>query len=176
MLREVCDSEVLPFAARRGTDALRRIQNLMVTQAEDKGMFSMPLVQEELSVGRRHVETGQGIRVHKTVSEETWRIDDTVLRQQLDIEHVPVNAWVDGELPVQRQEGATLVIPVLEEVLVVEKRVRLKEEIRITAHSQGEPVSSTVVLRSEHAQVERFGERAGQRHEQPHDQSHEPPH
>ena len=131
----------------------------MATQAEDKGMLRMPLIQEELAIGRRLVETGQGVRVHKTVSEETWRVDDTVMRQQLDIEHVPVNAWVEGELPVQRHEGATLVIPVLEEVLVVQKRVRLKEEIRITAHARSEPVSSTVVLRTEQAGVERFDER-----------------
>ena len=133
----------------------------MATQAEDSGddgMLRMPLVHEELSVGRRSVETGQGIRVHKTVSEETWRVDDAVLRQQLAIEHVPVNAWIEGELPVQRHEGATLVIPVLEEVLVVQKRVRLKEEIRITAHTRSEPVSSTVVLRTEHASVQRFDE------------------
>ncbi len=140
----------------------------MATQAEDKGMFSMPLVQEELAVGRRTVETGQGVRVHKTVSEETWRVDDTVLRQQLDIVHVPVNAWVDGELPVQRHEGPTLVIPVLEEVLVVQKRVRLKEEIRITPQTHAAPVSSTVVLRNEQAQVERFDEHASPPHEPPH--------
>jgi uncharacterized protein (TIGR02271 family) len=141
---------------------MRRIQNRMATQAEQGSTLRIPLVQEALSVGRRKFETGQGVRVHKTVSEETWRIDDAVLRQQLDIEHVPVNAWVDGELPVQRHEGATLVIPVLEEVLVVEKRVRLKEEIRITPHTHSEPVSSTVVLRTQQAAVERFDEGAGE--------------
>ena len=152
----------------------------MATQAEeeweDKRMFSMPLIQEALSVGRRSVETGQGIRVHKSVSEETWRVDDTVLRQQLDIEHVPINIWVDGELPVQRHEGTTLVIPVLEEVLVVQKRVRLKEEIRITAHTRGEPVSSTVVLRTEQAQVERFDESANRSQQLPNQPPNEPPH
>ena len=152
----------------------------MATQAEeeseDKRMFSMPLIHEALSVGRRSVETGQGIRVHKSVSEETWRVDDTVLRQQLDIEHVPMNVWVDGELPVQRHEGATLVIPGLEEVLVVQKRVRLKEEIRITAHTRGEPVSSTVVLRTEQAQVERFDESTNRSQQLPNQPPNEPSH
>ena len=63
---------------------------------------------------------------------------------------------VQGLIQKGIDEGATLVIPVLEEVLVVQKRVRLKEEIRITAHARSEPVSSTVVLRTEQAAVERF--------------------
>jgi hypothetical protein len=37
-----------------------------------------------------------------------------------------------AEPPVQRQEGDTLILPVVEEVLVVEKRLMLREEIRIT--------------------------------------------
>ncbi len=116
----------------------------------------IPVVQQELTLGRREVETGAGIRLHKHVSEETWRIDDSVQRQQLDIEHVPVNAWVEGALPAQRHEGPTLVIPVLEEVLVVQKRVRLVEEIRITARARSEPVTETVVLRREQVEAERF--------------------
>ncbi len=130
----------------------------MAAQTDEGGAPSLhvPLVQEALLLGRRTVETGAGVRVHKTVSEETWRVDDTVQNQQLEIEHVKRDVWVEGEPPTQRHEGATLVIPVLEEVLVVQKRVRLKEEIRITARSQPVPVSNSVVLRSEHASIERF--------------------
>lgn len=130
----------------------------MATLPDDNGMLRMPVVQEELTLGQRRVETGAGLRLHKQVSEETWRVEDTVLHQQLDIEHIPVNAWVEGPLPIQRHEGATLVIPVLEEVLIVQKRVSLKEEIRITARTQREPVSETVVLRREQVDVERFDE------------------
>ncbi len=130
----------------------------MATQTDEgkAHMLHVPLVKEALVLGRRTVDSGAGVRVHKTVSEETWRVDDTVQRQQLEIEHVTCDVWVDGEPPTQRHEGATLVIPVLEEVLVVQKRVRLKEEIRITARSQTVPVSASVVLRSEHASIERF--------------------
>ncbi len=128
----------------------------MVMQANDDRMLRMPVVQEELELGRERVETGSGVRLNKHVTEETWRVDDAVLRQHVEVEHIPVNAWVEGALPTQRQEGGSLVIPVLEEVLVVQKRVRLKEEIRITVRDSTEPVSQTVVLRSEQIDIERF--------------------
>ncbi|MCM0044674.1 MAG: DUF2382 domain-containing protein, partial [Burkholderiaceae bacterium] len=55
----------------------------------------------------------------------------------------------------------TLVVPVLEEVLVVEKRLRLKEEIRITARATVRHATEQVVLRSEQVSIERFDEGHG---------------
>ena len=118
----------------------------------------IPVIQEDLHAGKRIAETGRGVRLRKTVSEEVWRVDDLLAQQDLDIEHVPVNRWVEGEMPVRRYEGNTLIVPVLEEVLVVEKRLRIREEIRITARSHQQPVSEHVVLRREHVSVERFDE------------------
>ena len=71
------------------------------------------------AVGKRLVETGRGVRVHKTVTETVVRIDEPLMQQDLEIEHVPVNAWVEGKAPVQRHEGDTLVVPVLEDGRVV---------------------------------------------------------
>lgn len=121
----------------------------------------IPVVQEELHIDKRTVETGRGVRVHKTVTEEAIRIDEPVAQRGLEIEHVPINAWVEGPVPVQRHEGDTLVVPVLEEVLVVEKRLRLKEEIRITAKASYRHASEQAVLRSEQVSVERFDEGHG---------------
>lgn len=131
----------------------------MANHHHDEGDVRIPVVQEELVLGKREAETGRGIRINKTVSEEVWRIEDTVSQQTLDIQHIPVNAWVIGEAPTHRYEGETLVVPVLEEVLVVEKRLRLKEEIRISAKSHQQPISEHVVLRKEQVSVERFDER-----------------
>jgi stress response protein YsnF len=61
-----------------------------------------------------------------------------------------------AEAPSARQEGDTLIIPVLEEVLVVEKRVRIKEEIHVTRTAREEPYRATVALRSEQVAVERL--------------------
>jgi uncharacterized protein (TIGR02271 family) len=116
----------------------------------------LPVRQEVLQVGKRVVETGRGVRVHKTVTETELRIDEPLTQQALDIEYVTINAWVEGPPPQQRHEGQTLIVPVLEEVLVVEKRLRLKEEIRITARAVQHIASEQVTLREEQVDVRRY--------------------
>lgn len=140
----------------------------MATEASHPNKLHIPVVEEELRVGRRTVETGRGVRLHKTVAEEHVRIDETLAHEELEIERVPIDAWVEGDLPKRRYEDETLVIPVLEEVLVVQKRVRLKEEIRITATARQQPASERVVLRREQISVERFdGTAPGGRMQEP---------
>ena len=133
----------------------------MANQTEPPVSHRIPVIEEVLHVGKRLTDTGKGVRLHKTVSEEAWRIDENLMQQVLDMTRVPVDAWVPADtLPVQRQEGQTLIIPVLEEVLVIEKRVRLKEEIRITVRTESHQTSERVVLRKEQVHGERFDETA----------------
>lgn len=66
-------------------------------------------------------------------------------------------------------EGGTFIVPILEEVLVVEKRLRIKEEIHITRSKRPQRFSETVPVKSETVSVERFDEGPGvrgQRHQQ----------
>lgn len=117
----------------------------------------VPALREEARVAVREVEAG-GVRIHKTVSEHPQLVDETLLRDELVVEHVPVGRIVPlAEAPVARQEGATLIVPILEEVLVVEKRCRIKEEIHITRNQRTERHVEEVVLRAEDVAVERFG-------------------
>lgn len=138
----------------------------MASEAPHPDKLRIPVISEELHVGRRVVDTGRGVRLNKSVTEEVLRIDEALMQQELEIEHVPMDAWVDGVLPERRQEGETLVIPVLEEVLVLQKRVRLKEEIRITAKVHRHTASEQVVLRDEHVSVERFAEKIAEKSEE----------
>ena len=54
-----------------------------------------------------------------------------------------------------REEGDTTIIPVIEEVLVVEKRLFLKEEIRIRRTQTTQLHEETVTLRREEVVIER---------------------
>jgi uncharacterized protein (TIGR02271 family) len=113
----------------------------------------IPVVAESLQVGRRQVETGR-VRLTKLVHEEEEVVDLPVLREEVHVERVPVGRFVDG--PVEaRQEGDTLVLPVLEEVLVVEKRLMLKEEIRVTRTRTEARSTQTVTLRNEEVRIDR---------------------
>jgi hypothetical protein len=116
---------------------------------EDGGAhMTFPVMREEIRVGTRVVDSGSGVRL---------LIDEPLLHDELEVEHVPVGAIVmTDEAPRMRYEGDTLVVPILEEVLVVQKKLKLKEEVRITRHKREVRLPQTVSLRSEHIAVERF--------------------
>ncbi len=121
--------------------------------------MSFPVMEEELHVAKRVIDTGRGIRIHKTVSEREQVLDQPLLRDELVVEHVSVGRVVpEADLPQTRYEGDTLVVPVLEEVLVVQKQLVLKEEVHITRRRQQVSAPRTEILRSEHIAVERFDE------------------
>ncbi|NHZ92439.1 DUF2382 domain-containing protein [Massilia sp. CCM 8733] len=121
--------------------------------------FTVPLHREELRVGTRVVDTGRGVRIHKSVGEHLHQIDETLLYDELDVRHVSVDRIVPlSEAPVARQEGDTLIVPVVEEVLVTERRLRTKEEVHITRTRRTRTQGGTVMLRAEDIVVERFDE------------------
>src|SRR5438128_4303326 len=80
---------------------------------------AIPLVEERLSVAKRQVESGR-VRVRVTVEEREELITEQLLRDDLQIERVPKNVRVT-DVPHVRLEGNTTIVPVVKEVLVVEK-------------------------------------------------------
>ena len=121
--------------------------------------MTIPVLQEELHVGTRTVDTGRGVRVSKTVTELPFEIDEILHRDEISVRHVPIDRIVAaGDAPASRYEGDTLIIPIVEEVLVVERRLRIKEEIHVTTTRCEEHHAETVMLKSEQVHVERFDE------------------
>ena len=114
----------------------------------------VPVVEETLAIQKQAVETGR-VRVHKTVTERQEEVDIPLLREEVAVERVPVNRIV-AEAPAVRTEGDTLIVPLLEEELVVEKRLVLKEELRITRRRTETHEPRQVTLRREEATVERI--------------------
>lgn len=133
---------------------------LSVEQKTDGDRMVVPVRQEQLHVDKRRVDTGQGVRVHKAVVEQPCHIDEALLRDEIAVTHVPIDKIIPlSDAPASRYEGDTLIVPVLEEVLVVEKCLRLKEEIRIERRQHTERHTETVLLKSEEISIERFDER-----------------
>jgi len=112
----------------------------------------VPVIREELLVTRREIERG-GVRVHKRVEEREEVVEQPAFREEVTVERVPLGQAVEAAIG-SRQEGDTLIIPVLEEMLVVEKRLVLKEEIRITKRRIQENEQARIVLREEHVDIE----------------------
>ncbi len=115
----------------------------------------IPVIQETVRVEKREFESGKVV-VHKTVMERDEAVEVLLRQQDLSVERVPIGRVVQ-EAPQTRQEGDTLIVPILEEVLVVEKRLVLKEELHIRKQSSERMEQQTVRLRSEQVEIEQTG-------------------
>jgi uncharacterized protein (TIGR02271 family) len=112
----------------------------------------IPVVREEVVAGKQRVETGV-TRIRKEVHEREETVDIPLQREEVHIERVPVDRFIEAPLEI-RQDGDTTVVPVMEEVMVVEKRLKLKEELHITKVEKTVHEPRKVILRSEEAGVE----------------------
>jgi len=114
----------------------------------------IPVVAEELDVQKRAVPTG-GVRVHRRVLEHEEEIDMPLLSEHVQVRRVLLDRDVEGPLPI-RKEGDTIVIPVVEEVLIVSRRYRLKEEVYVTKTSREERHRERVTVRRQEADIQEF--------------------
>jgi len=114
----------------------------------------VPVLAEELVIDKRRVQTG-GVRVHRRVVEHEETIELPLVQEHVDVRRVVIDREVDGPLPVRR-EGETTIVPVVEEVLVFEKRYRLKEEIHVTRSSREEIHREKVAVRRQEAEIQRL--------------------
>ncbi|MEX1017914.1 MAG: DUF2382 domain-containing protein [Phycisphaeraceae bacterium] len=110
----------------------------------------IPLAEETMQVGKRATETA--VRVKVGVQEREQTVDLPLMQERVEVERVEVNRVVDRPPPV-REEGETLIVPLLEEVM--EKKLMLREEVRITRHKSESRQPQRVTLRREEAEIER---------------------
>ena len=131
-------------------------QNLAAIDAREneRGEIVVPLIAEEISVSKKTVETG-GIRVHKTASESVRRIDEPIVREHLEVERVEINQFVEAA-PAIRYEGDVMIVPVLEEVVVTQKRLLLREEVRFVKRREEIANVQEIVLRREEINLEKI--------------------
>jgi uncharacterized protein (TIGR02271 family) len=114
----------------------------------------IPVIHEELQIEIKTVETGK-VHIAKKVIEEVSVLNQTQTSEQVMVERIPINQYVDSAPQATRQEGDVTIISVVKEVLVVEKRLMLVEEIRLTRQKTQENKEFTATLRKEEISVER---------------------
>jgi uncharacterized protein (TIGR02271 family) len=113
----------------------------------------LPVHEERLKVGKEWHATGK-VRVIKTVHEEEHLIDEPLLREEIDVRRETRDEMVDAPAG-PRYEDNVLVIPVYEEVIVVEKRLRLKEEIYVSKRRTEQAAGERVTTRREEIRIDR---------------------
>lgn len=120
---------------------------------EAEEVAAIPLVEERVEVGKRQVESGR-VKVRVAVDVREEMVPAELARDEVQIRRVPRNVAV-SDLPGVRLEGDTTIIPVVEEQLVVEKRLILVEEIHVVRRTEAKMEEIPVTLRSERAEIER---------------------
>lgn len=111
----------------------------------------IPVVEEELRVHKRQVETG--VRVTKVVHEKRETFDLPLVSEEIEIKRIPINQRIDQPVGI-RHEGNVVVVPLYEEVLVVQKQLFLKEEVHILTKRTQTRRSGQETLRREEVRVE----------------------
>jgi uncharacterized protein (TIGR02271 family) len=115
----------------------------------------IPLVSEDVTVTKREVVKGRA-RIHIVTDSVDEKLPADLMGEDVEIRHVPVNRYLDdGEArPQSRSEGDVVIIPVIEEVAVIEKRLLLREELHIHRHAVSKPAELSVTLRKQRAEIE----------------------
>lgn len=124
-------------------------------RTNERGEIVVPLIAEQVVIGKKVVETG-GVRIHKTVREDVQQINEPIVREHLDVERVEINRFVETA-PAIRHEGDVMIVPVLEEVVVTQKRLLLREEIHLTKRREEISNVQEVTLRREEISLEKIG-------------------
>jgi uncharacterized protein (TIGR02271 family) len=114
------------------------------------------LVEESVSVEKERVVTGR-VRVSTSSSEVEKLAQATLAGTRVEVTRERLDREIDA-VPETRVDGDTTIIPIVEEIVVIEKRLVLVEEIRIRQIATSEEVSVPVTVRKQTATVERIDE------------------
>lgn len=133
---------------RRPTEALA--EELLGEGVDDE---VLRLAEERLTVGKRVVETGR-VRVRRKTTEKVQKVDVPLSSDSYEVTRVPIGKEVK-KAPAVRETRTEIIIPVVEEVLVVERRLVLREELHIRKVRSVERHTEQVTLRVQEATVER---------------------
>ena len=131
---------------------------------DDPASSVIPVHAEALEVVRRRTVTGTLTVATRTTTREE-PVDEWLVDESAHVERVPCNRMID-EIPAVRHEGEIVIVPVVEKVVVIQKRLLLKEEVRIGRTRVGRRLQEKVVLRSQDVEIVRdmspSGEGAGE--------------
>lgn len=114
---------------------------------------TLQLFAEEAHVARRTVETGR-VRIATVTHTRDHLVDELLARTNVEVETVPVGREIEAIPPVSGDAEHTI-IPIVEETVVVERKLILKEELHIWRKRTTERYRETVKLRHQTAEVTR---------------------
>jgi len=129
-------------------------ENYQQDPSQKQEKVVIPIIEEKVTVGKKVVETAH-VTLSKIVSDSIKSFDIPLQNEEIVIKRVPKNELVDTMPAASRYEGEIMIIPVLKEVAVIEKRVMLVEEIHITKLKTEKTETREVAVRKEEVNIKR---------------------
>lgn len=120
---------------------------------EDGETHILALHAEQIVVSRHKIEDSV-VRVTTVTQRRDEAIAEELIHERIDVERVPIGRYVDAVPPV-REDGDLTIMSVVEEVVVVERRLLLREEIHIRRKRTTEMHTEIVSLRKQEAVITR---------------------
>lgn len=128
-----------------------------MTEANDQ-KTTVPIIEEMATVSKRTVESSR-VRVRTVIEESTHNLVAQLAREDIEIERRVVEREV-AAAPAPYNEGELLIIPIVEERAIVEKRLFVVEEVVVRRIARTEEVQVPTTVRKMRAVVERDGDQA----------------
>jgi uncharacterized protein (TIGR02271 family) len=113
----------------------------------------LPVVEEEVVVTRERRRTG-AVRVEMRVTEAVHHVAVPLIREAVDIQRVPVGQEI-ATVPSVHEREDRVIIPVVEEEVVIRKRLVLREEIHLLKRRTEQVHEEDVTLRKDEVRIER---------------------
>lgn len=139
------DTNAQPYTAEQ-VETHRTAVRSAAPQTRDmnQGQAVLPVVEEQLEVGKRQVQRG-GVRIYNQVSEKPVEAQVQLREEQINVERRPVDRAVSANDQAAFQQGA-IEVTETDEVPVVNKQARVVEEVVVdkTAQERTETVKDTV--------------------------------
>jgi uncharacterized protein (TIGR02271 family) len=112
----------------------------------------IPVLQEQLRVSAEQVDTAS-IKIRKEVTEKHIDLETFLHSEDVQVQHVKIDQPVAVAPPAIRYEGDTMIVSVVREELVVQKRLVLDKEIHISKRVIEKQVQEPFVLKKEHVHI-----------------------
>jgi uncharacterized protein (TIGR02271 family) len=113
----------------------------------------IPVIEEEAEISKRTRDTAR-VRVRRKVTHREVHVDEPFFQETFEVKRVPMNTFIDAA-PSPRMDGDTMIVPVVEEVVTIEKRLMLREEVHIIRKREQLHTGQTITLRKEDVDVQR---------------------
>jgi uncharacterized protein (TIGR02271 family) len=135
------------------TEPEKRINIEKTNSQFNNDKMVIPIIEEEATVEKYIVPVGK-VNISKRIEKIEEVVDVPTYRGEVNIKRIPVNSFVE-EHPTIRHEGDTMIIPVVQEQVVMVKKIFLVEELHVQNRVIETHQPQTVTLMKDVVEVQR---------------------